>query len=58
MKPVPAPIAFTGDISNLLGSIWWVCAHPEIEIFFAMQKFSIEMFKINFCVKDGYDRVY
>ena len=36
MKPVPAPIAFTGDISNLLGSIWWVCAHPEIEIFFAM----------------------
>lgn len=38
MKSVPAPTAFTGDVSNLLDSVGWVCYAPRIWNFFCQVK--------------------
>lgn len=47
MKPVPAPMAFTGDISNFLDSILWVWCMPRNWNLFCHVKVQYGNIKIN-----------
>lgn len=45
MKSVPAPMAFTGDVSSLLDSME-IVHYQKLESFLLYKKFSIKILKI------------